>query len=346
MPNLNVGLFATTIVMGTMFPVINAYAGEIFCTNANQTSEGQSGSAGDSLTATGCGSGTYYDGNRVTCTCPSDSSKYIDYICDAEFRMEPGGSIYDRETVNSAYWQESACYTKNRIDYNGCFEIMETCTYHANQGFDEYGSKYATINAMCAGFESGSTQDKYCRALCNHAIYQKGLGKTYDMWYCGAESCSSGMYMNHDARGVTIFYDGTYTDVFYVQDCYECDYGTYQPDDNYTGTTCTTCPKGYYSGTASVQCSLCPAGTYYDISRIWENEGYPCFPCPEFPDGNVSLGSSPASGNTLTEQCYVPANTGIQDTVGIFVFSDNCYYEDESLSDGEEETSSTTTTAE
>ena len=84
---------------------------------------------------------------------------------------------------------------------------------------------------------------------------------------------------------------------------------------NITGGTKTVtgdCVDGECEYTTSVSCN---ANYYKSFSS--------CRPCPD--EGGVA-GLS-AAGSTSIASCYIPANTYIDDTLGRFRFTSNCYYD-------------------
>lgn len=98
----------TTFIAVSFSPVTDAYSAtvNIICSNGDQ--------GGNEVHYQTCTSSSlskdtvYWDGDTVTCECPTDSSMRIKYTCLAYF--EEGDPADDRDQREDAYWINDGCY--------------------------------------------------------------------------------------------------------------------------------------------------------------------------------------------------------------------------------------------
>lgn len=98
----------TTFIAVSFSPVTDAYSAtvNIICSNSDQ---GGSEDQYKTCTSSSLSKDTFYwDGDTVTCECPTDSSMRIKYTCIAYF--EEGDPADDRDQREDAYWMNDGCY--------------------------------------------------------------------------------------------------------------------------------------------------------------------------------------------------------------------------------------------
>lgn len=82
----------------------------------------------------------------------------------------------------------------------------------------------------------------------------------------------------------------------------------------------THCGPGYYKSGST--CIVCPAGTYK--SGITTETS--CTTCPALSSvAGAAVGTAATAHDDITD-CYIPANTNISDTIGTYIFTNNCNY--------------------
>lgn len=128
-----------------------------------------------------------------------------------------------------------------------CYNLNEKCaSICGNSGY-----KYGRLGSKTA---SNGRQEKVCSyypLACDQACTNSWDIRVFvsGEFTCQEAQqtpmCNAGKYVRSDGK------------------CEGCPSMTYQPNDNYTGSTCTSCPKGTYSvnaqGSGAAQCSACPA---------------------------------------------------------------------------------------
>lgn len=107
---MNKYAFTTVLFVASLTPIINVYAGtaRIECSNASMG--GNRSSYVNCTSSSLAGGETYvysYDA-VVTCECPTDSTKLVDYDCEADYRGFDNDD--DRDDIDEAYWIEGDCY--------------------------------------------------------------------------------------------------------------------------------------------------------------------------------------------------------------------------------------------
>ena len=236
----------------------------------------------------------YYPGSDFCIeTCGSCDTKngymLVSSTCNVEESYCPG--ITDDQSIS----------LPGRIPSNVCSTFTAyTCEYsYCTSG--KYGNPGAGIPCVScpANSDSPDRTTSITGCICNTGYYGNIRDENSVCSKCPANSM------------VPVHRQGTsVTDC----ECYSGYYGVITSDSS----VCTKCPANSTStaGSQTIADCKCNKG-YYKV-------GNTCERCPSI--GNV-YGTTETSGATSINQCYIPSNTSITDTIGTFNFVSVCNYE-------------------